>query len=176
MKVQAVGGLLLLFGLSACSGPSLEDSALPEPVFNLEEYFNGPLTAYGVVRDRGGRQTRSFQMTLIGSWEDGIGTLQETILFNDGERSQRTWTIQRAEEGHWTATAGDVIGEARFAARGNTLRLDYVLRVPYKGKSLDLKVEDWLYLQPDGLVLNQSVLKKWGLRVGDILTLIRKDR
>lgn len=170
-------GLLMLIPtltLAACAAPSLDEVAQPTPKFEIRSYFDGPLKAYGVVRDRGGKVKRSFVMDMKGIWEGNSGRLEEHLVFNDGEIMDRTWKLEPVGPGRYTATAEDVVGEGTFREQGNTLRLDYVLRIPYKDGTLDVTVIDWLFLQPDGVVVNQSVLKKFGFRVGDILTTMIK--
>ena len=44
------------------------------------------------------------------------------------------------------ATAGDVVGDASMQVSGNSLFLDYVLRIPYGDGTLDLKIDDRMYL------------------------------
>jgi hypothetical protein len=164
----------LLILCTACAAPSLEEFRDSEPYFDFPAYFTGPVKAYGVIRERGGKVTRSFVMDMHGSWDGERGRLEEQILFSDGETQQRAWDIVADGQDRWIATAADVVGEGVFRRVGSAMRLDYVLRIPYKGSTLDVTVEDWLYLQPDGVIVNQSILKKWGFRVGDILTTMVK--
>ena len=54
----------------------IEDFNNTKPEFIPQEYFNGKLRAYGIVKDRSGKITRTFKGTMIGSWDkNGIGTL-----------------------------------------------------------------------------------------------------
>lgn len=86
----------------------------------------------------------------------------------------RTWTLSPREDGRYNATAGDVVGTGIAATAGNAMHLNYVLRIPYKGKQLDLSVDDWMYRVDETTVMNESVLSKWGFRVGSIqLAIIR---
>ena len=65
-------GLLAI--LSGCGGGagSLEDYKGSEPQLNLQEYFNGPIKAWGFVQDYSGKVTRRFDVELVGSWEGDI--------------------------------------------------------------------------------------------------------
>lgn len=157
-------------------GHEIEDFNNTKPEFIPQDYFNGKLRAYGIVKDRSGKITRTFKGTMIGSWDkNGIGTLDEYFVYNDGEEMKRVWTLKPTENKKFIATANDTIGESPMIANGNTVMLDYVMRTPYKDSTIDLSVQDWLHLQDDGVIINHSKLKKFGFVVGEIVITIIKD-
>ncbi len=162
--------------LAGCSSMRIEDFADEMPQLVLEEYFNGRLTAYGVIKDRRGRITSSFRADFVGSWdEDGLGTLDEVFVYNDGVVQERVWTFRPVEDNRYIGTAEDIVGESDMVVNGNTLRMDYVIRVPYRNRTIDLTVQDWLHLQPDGVMLNHSYMRKFGIRVAELVVTIIKD-
>ena len=69
--------------LTACSSTSIEEYASNQPELNVESFFQGDLVAHGVLKDRGGKVTRYFYADLKGSWENGVGTLEEWFVFDD---------------------------------------------------------------------------------------------
>lgn len=154
----------------------IEDFKNSEPKFVPQDYFNGKMTAYGMVKDRGGKVVRRFKGTLIGSWDEkGVGTLDEFFVYDDGETQKRIWTLTPNGEDRFIATAGDIVGEAEMIAKGNTVMIDYVMRVPYGKSTIDISVRDWLHLQEDGVILNHSKMKKFGFTVGELVITIIKD-
>ena len=162
--------------LTGCSAMKIEDFNNTKPEFIPQEYFNGKLRAYGIVKDRSGKITRTFKGTMIGSWDkNGIGTLDEYFVYDDGEEMKRVWTLKPTENKKFIATASDIIGESPMIANGNTVMLDYVMRVPYKDSTIDLSVQDWLHLQDDGVIINHSKMKKFGFVVGELVITIIKD-
>jgi hypothetical protein len=167
--------LLLLTLLTGCTGQDIHQYGNRHPSFNAEEFFNGPLTAHGVLKDRSGNVTRHFNATINAYWKNGIGTLEERFEFNDGEIQFRNWTLTPQGNGHYVATAGDVLGEGKAETDGNAFHLDYTLQIPYKGKTLALAVDDWMFRVNDKVVINRSTLSKWGFNVGSIeLAIIRQ--
>lgn len=168
--------LSLLVTLGACSSASLQDYADNRPRLVPEAFFQGKLTAHGVVKNRNGRVQRYFNATIDASWNpEGQGRLVERFEFDDGEIQHRTWVLTPEEGGHYQATADDVVGPGKASVSGNTMRLDYRLRVNYKDRELVLGVEDWMWLVDEDTIINQSILRKWGVRVGSIqLTIIRQ--
>lgn len=170
--------LLIAFSLLAstsCSQQQLSQYRDRQPAFDPQEFFTGQLTAHGVLKNRGGDVTRTFHATIEATWLDGVGTLAERFVFDDGEVQYRTWILRAQADGSYTATAGDVVGTGMAAVAGNAMNLNYVLRISYKGKPLDLTVDDWMYRTDANTVINESVLSKWGIRVGSIqLAIVRR--
>ncbi|GAB7023175.1 DUF3833 domain-containing protein [Salidesulfovibrio brasiliensis] len=164
--------------LMGCSAPSAEENAAGGTPFTLETFFTGELDAHGVILSRNGKVRRSFNAVMRGEWTESDGALQGTLtedfVFNDGEKLQRRWTLTKTADNRYIGTAPDVEGTAQLQTAGNALRMDYDLTVPVSGRSFVLNVEDWLWLMEPNVVVNKSIMKKWGFRVGEIITTIIK--
>ena len=52
-KMLFVSGLMLM--LSSCSTTTVDDYASNQPRLDLQTFFNGQLSAHGVLKDRGGK-------------------------------------------------------------------------------------------------------------------------
>jgi hypothetical protein len=164
-----------IFMLSSCSATSIDDYAQNSPTLDLHSFFNGSLTAHGVLKDRSGKVSRYFNATINAYWKNGIGTLEERFVFDDGEVQLRTWTLTPNGDSY-SATAGDVIGTGTSQVKGNAMQLNYVLGITYKGSPLQLHVEDWMWQVDNKILLNESTLRKWGFKVGSIqLVIIKGD-
>jgi hypothetical protein len=179
VKTKHVLGLLVGAAagvLAACSPVRVSDYRNFQPALSPETFFDGRLTAHGVVKNRSGRVIRIFNARIDARWEEGVGTLDEQFVFDDGERQRRVWRLESDGDGSWSGTAGDVVGTGVLNAAGNSLFLDYVLRIPYEGSTIDVKVDDRMYLVSPDVLINESTLSKFGVRVGSILlTIIRHD-
>jgi hypothetical protein len=160
--------------LSACSSIDIDDYKDGRPAINLESLFKGDLVAYGMLRDRSGKVARTFTAVLKGEWSDGRGTLDEVFWFDDGERQTRLWTMIKQDNGDYIGTAPDVDGAAIIKVRGNAIRLAYDLRVPYKDDEIVLAMDDWMYQISPGVVINETVMRKWGFEVGKVTLMIMK--
>ena len=169
--------LLIIFclALAGCASTRIDAYAGTTPVLDPEVFFSGPLIATGVVKNRGGRVIRRFTARIDASWQDGVGTLDEDFSFDDGERSRRGWTLTPRGDGRYGATAGDVIGEGTARTAGSAMFLAYILRVPYGDGSIDLSIDDRMYLVSPDLLINESVMRKFGFRVGEILLAIERQ-
>lgn len=161
--------LLALF-TSACSAMKIDKIPVTDQTFLVEQYFLGNTRAHGIVMDRGGAPMRYFTVQIEGSWDEDkqILTLDEDFVFADGEVSNRVWQIKRESDGRYSGQAADVEGTATGVSRGNALNWKYTLNIPYKGKTLGVQLDDWMYLQNDVLI-NRAVMSKFGFRVGEIL-------
>jgi len=166
--------LLCLLALTACSTPDVSLYAKNEPKFELQAFFSGSLTAHGILKNRSGEVIRYFNATLEGSWDKGVGTLAEVFVFDDGEVQKRTWIMTPDEQGKYTATANDVIGSGDINIAGNALFMNYVLQVQYDGDLIEVNVDDRMYMIKDGVVINESVMKKFGVEVGYLSIVIEK--
>ena len=164
--------------LTGCNNMKIEDFENTTPTFVPQDYFNGKIKAYGLVKDRSGNIIRTFKADLIGSWDkDGIGTLKEYFVFDDGQKQERVWTLKplKNSKSEFIGTANDVIGKAHMKAIGNTVVIDYTLEVDYKKTKININVKDWLHLQEDGVIINHSKMKKFGLVVGElVITMIKQ--
>jgi hypothetical protein len=167
--------VLAAIGLQfACSRLEVADYADMTPVLDPVTFFDGRLSAHGVVKNRAGKVIRSFNADIEASWQEGVGTLVEDFVFDDGEIQQRIWTLSPDGSGAFIGTANDVIGQGRLQAAGNSLFLDYVLRVPYRDGTVDLRVDDRMYLVSPEVLVNESRMSKFGWQVGSILLVIQR--
>ena len=176
MRLQTLFLSIILLIFTGCSKMQIEDFTDTTPQFIPQEYFNGTLKAYGLVKDRNGKIMRTFKGVLVGSWDqEGIGTLDEKFIYDDGEELTRVWKLKPTGEHLFDATAGDIVGTAKMIANGNTVMIDYVMTIPYKNTTLDISVKDWLHLQEDGVIINHSKMKKFGFTVGELVITIIKE-
>ena len=155
----------------------LEDFKNTGPKFVVKDYFNGELKAYGLVKDRSGKIIKSFKAKMIGSWdEDGVGTLDEYFVYNNGEKQRRVWTlIPSKNKNEYIGTASDIVGQGILKSNGNTVMIDYTMEVPYNDSTINIDVKDWLHLQEDGVIINHSKMKKFGFTVGELVITIIKQ-
>ena len=162
-------------GLSGCSGHSLKNYEASEPAMDLKEYFSGPIKAWGFVQDRSGKVTRRFDVTMEGSWEGDVGTLEEHFNYYDGETQKRIWTIRKLADGKYEGTAGDIIGKADGNVVGSAMRWAYQMDLPVGDKTYKITFDDWMFRMNDGILINRSYLKKFGITVAELTLFMQKQ-
>lgn len=167
--------ILTSLWLTACAEITVKEYRDFEPALNVERFFEGYLTAHGIIKNGSGKVIRTFNADIQASWKDDIGTLVEKFVFDDGELQYRTWTLTPDEKGSYTGTAEDVVGEATMSGAGNSLFFEYVLRIPYGDSTVDVTVDDRMYLVTPDVLINESTMTKFGWQVGSIdLVIIRR--
>ena len=75
------------------------------------------------------------------------------------------WTIVKDGAGRYIGTANDVIGSSQLKVAVNSLFFNYILRVPYEDGTLDLNIDDRMYLVSKNVLINESVMTKWKWKV-----------
>ncbi|HEX8442876.1 MAG TPA: DUF3833 family protein [Allosphingosinicella sp.] len=148
--------LLLLAG---CMAPmKLADFAASRPELRPERFFAGETRGSGVIQTSGGRPSRTFEVLSIGSAQGDAIRVDQTIRYGDGKVERRTWQLRRVGPNRYEGALSDAAGPVRAEARGNALRLRYLLKRPA------ITMEQWLYLQPDGrTILNEGTVRAFGI-------------
>lgn len=142
--------------------------------FDLLTFFEGPTLAEGVFEDRAGRARRQFTVEMNGRAEGATLVLEEHFLFDDGERQQRTWRLERGMGPTFSGICEDSVGVAQGRFEQGKAALSSVLRLKVGGRPVSISFDDVFYDTGEGTVLNRSTLRKWGLRLGQVLILFRK--
>lgn len=173
--LQSVLLALVVVAVSACSSVQVEDYAGNQPKLDPQSFFDGQLTAHGIIKDRAGKVIRYFNVDIKAYWVDGVGTLEEDFVFDDGELDRRVWTLTPVGDDKYIGTADDVVGDGAITLAGNSMFLDYVLRIPYRDDTLDIRIDDRMYLVAPDVLLNESRMTKFGFSVGEIVLVIRRE-
>jgi Protein of unknown function (DUF3833) len=149
------------------------DYAETQPPIDLRQLLSGPLVASGVIYGPTGRVATRFVADMEGNWDAEGGTLAEDFRYDTGRTQQRAWRIVPAGEGRFTATAADVVGPGEIEVSGATAVLRYRLRLPEDAGGWQVDVTDWLYLGEDGVIINRSQFRRFGILVGELVGAIR---
>lgn len=163
----------LLF--QGCNMNHIKDYEENHPVLNMEDYFAGPVKGYGLVQKYTGGVRRRFTVDMQGQWTGNQGTLDEDFVYDNGEKQHRQWRLTRTDAHHFTALADDVTGITHGEQYGNAIHMVYVLQIPYNGSTMDVTMDDWLYRVNDKVVLNNAVMKKFGIPIGRITASFFKE-
>lgn len=163
----------LLILLSGC-GTSMSYYQGSSPGLKLEEFYNGKLTAYGMVQNRSGEVLRRFRVDMLGTWDGNKGVLEEFFYYDDGEEQERTWYLEKMDDNVYGGTASDVVNPARGSTSGFALNWRYTLSIAVDGKVWDINFDDWMYLLDEKRMINRAQMNKWGFKVGEVTLWIEK--
>ena len=168
------GVLIALFaGLSACAKRDVTHLAERRPTLALEQFFEGESVAYGIFEDRFGNLRRQFRVNLQGTVSGNRLVLDEQFLYEDGEKAQRVWTIDRFDSGddgtvHYEGQASDVEGQANGRVSGNGLNWRYDVVLKMDGRELEVHFDDWIYRQSEDVAINRAYVSKFGVEIGSV--------
>ena len=171
--------LLLLFilflVLNNCSKMKPEDYKNTKPIIKIEEYFQGNVKAWGILQTRSGEVKRQFIADMKGNFDGQNLILDETFIWNDGEKQERRWTIKKVGDNRYEGTAPDVVGVAKGVSYGSAFKFEYKLLIPYKNKKIKVRFDDWIFKQDDKTAINKAILTKFGFKVGELTVFFTKD-
>ena len=170
-----IATLCLALLLTGCNTMKLEDFSDKQPVLVLEDYFAGETRAWGIFEDRFGNLRRQFVVDINGTWQGGVLTLDERFVYSDGETDRRVWRITKTGPGAYEGTADDVVGTAEGRASGNALSWRYTMDLKVGDGSWRVQFDDWMFLQPDGILINRARVSKWGFELGEVTLFFSKD-
>lgn len=165
--------IIASLGIAGCASVDVNEYREEKPRFDVMQYFNGTIDAWGMFQNRNGKVEKRFYVRVDASWAGNTGTLDEHFEYSDGTRQQRVWTVVKDGD-KYSGTASDVVGTAQGTAAGDALHWNYVLALPVDGKTWNMDMDDWMYLVDDKTMINRTAMSKLGFKVGDITIAFRK--
>lgn len=144
--------------------------------FDMRRHLNGPMLCEGVVYGPLGRVSSRFAAEFDVVWEGNLGVMAEHFRYDDGSEQKRRWNLRLANNGGIRATADDIVGEGRGVQSGDSVQLKYKLRLPEASGGHVLDVVDWMYLAPNGIIINRSQFRKFGIKVAELVATMRPNQ
>ena len=172
--MQKLWTALALVALGACTGkPGFDDPALAGPEFELQEFFDGELRAYGQFQDVLGTVRRSFVVDIAGDWDGERLRLVEDFVYEDGATEQRIWTLRPTGPESWEGTAPGVIGVATGVEDGNRFNWRYEIDLPVPAadgtvETLRVTFDDWMWQLSEDQLFNRAYMQRYGFDIGDV--------
>ncbi len=138
------------------------DFAGTGPELRPERFFLGSTSSTGVLENRSGAPSERFHVEGTGrALPDGALQLDQTITFEHQPPTTRQWVLTETGPHHYSASLTDASGPVEAESYGNLFHLRYSMKQPSGGR-----MEQWLYLQPDGrTVVNEATVTWLGLVV-----------
>jgi hypothetical protein len=169
-------GLSITLLTAGCATQDIQTYQNTTPTLDMQQFFSGQIEGWGMFQGRNGEVKKRFTVAIDATHEgDDVIVLDEKFAWADGTKSQRIWRLTEQADGRWSGTAGDVIGTATGDVVGNTLHWQYVLELPVDDKIYQVNFDDWMYLIDEDVMLNRSVMTKYGVELGSVtLSLHRK--
>ena len=174
INIKNTAILSCFFILIGCGQMNLKDFSNNKPELKIEEYFLGKTSAVGLFIDRFGKVRRQFTVDMEGIQDGENFILNETFLYDDGEEEFRKWIITKTSNNAYQGTSEDIKGIAKGERSGNAINWHYTLKLKYKDGILNVKFDDWLIMQDEKNVFNKAIMKKFGIRLGEVYLFFTK--
>ncbi|WP_425046002.1 DUF3833 domain-containing protein [Primorskyibacter sp. S87] len=145
------------------------------PAFDLRKHLSGQILSEGLIFGPVGKMTNSFVAEMVGEWDGDSGTLSEHFTYSNGAVQNRKWFLKIGPGNTFTATADDIVGEAQGVVSGSTAKLSYRIILSEDAGGYVLDVTDWMYLTSNGTIMNKSEMRKFGIKVAELVATMRPD-
>ena len=153
---------LLPAALAACARVPASPAEPVLPI-TLDDAFVGQKTGAGLFRVPLTGAERRFTARLDGRLEGDRLTVVEDFVYDDGQENRLTWVFDRAGPGRWTGRREDTVGLAEVIETGTEVRLTYTADFDSGDGITRLDFADVIYRRADGRVINDAVVRRWGL-------------
>lgn len=150
-----------------------EDYAEGEAQFDIRTHLNGPMLCEGVIYGPSGRVTSRFVGDFNAVWEGNTCIMAEHFKYDTGTTQDREWRLKIGNDGRIDATAPDVVGNGTGMQLGSAVQLQYRIKLPDEAGGHVLDTVDWMYLAPNGTIVNRSQFRKFGIQVAELVATIR---
>ncbi|MEP1519290.1 DUF3833 family protein [Ascidiaceihabitans sp.] len=152
---------------------SPDDYAQDDTQFDVRRHLNGPIVCEGVIYGPLGRVTSRFVGEFDCEWTGNSGVMREHFRYHDGSTQDRQWNLSLGNDGRIKATASDVVGEGMGVQLGASVQLKYRFQLPDSAGGHVLDTVDWMYLAPNGTIVNRSQFRKFGIKVAELVATMR---
>ncbi len=147
---------------------------LEQQEFSLTNFLEGKTQAWGIFEDRFGKVKLRFAVEMNGSWSGDTFILLEDFDYDDGRKEKREWHVKPGENGYFTATCDDCIGQAVGQTDNNEIQMRYRFRLKLKKRTLDVDFLDRLIKVDEQRVVNRAIMSKWGIKLGELSLFFEK--
>ena len=177
IAVSALGAGLFLGALTGCSvSVDGNDYKAVSPVFDIEQFFDGDVKAWGIVQNRSGEVIQRFTVDINGRIDDDTLTLDETFTYGVGEGpTSRTWTIVKQADNSYIGHASDIEGPAKGTAFGNAFNFHYEMDLPVDDTTYSVTFDDWFWAFDDSTMMNRSYIRKFGIVMAEVTIFMQKQ-
>lgn len=165
---------ILMFRLFGFRAQKPQDYVNGGPEFDIRTHLNGPLICEGVLYGPTGRVTSRFVADMHGSWDGNKGHLVENFHFDSGTKQKREWFLTSKNDGTFDAEAPDVVGTGEGVQMGSAIKLNYRIKLADSAGGHELDTTDWMYLLDNGTLVNRSQMRKFGIKVAELVATIRR--
>jgi len=174
MILRGIWLVLIAVITTGCTGMKVTDFAGAKPELKLEEFFLGQTEATGFFEDRFGNIRKQFVVAIDGHWDGEVLTLDEDFRYDDGSVERRLWKIRKTSDTGYEGHAENVVGVAKGERAGNAFNWRYTFDMAVGDGTWRVHFDDWMFLMPNGTLINKATVTKWGFEIGTVTLSFRR--
>jgi hypothetical protein len=173
LKLACLLPLLACVGCSSTLQPQAFKDQTPE--IRPMQFFTGHTHSWGIVETGSGEPKERFETDAVG-YIDADGSLHwpQRLTFADGKTQERDWVLRQTGHHTYEGTANDIAGTAKAEAYGNLFHLTFTLETSPGNSLKNVSMEEWMYLEHDGSIVNRVTVQKLGTTIGMVTEYFRR--
>lgn len=157
-----------VLALAGCASPTVGQFTGTTPAFDPVMFFTGHVVSWGVLEDRSGYPTGPVITDCRGEL-DGPDSLHMVQHLTEGiDRQVRDWHMHRVSPTQFEATANDIVGVAKGESAGRVFHWSFVLALEPGNVLENVTLDQWMYLEDDGSMVNRDTIRKFGVVVAGV--------
>ena len=83
--------------------------------------------------------------------------------------------FRKISKNEYEGTASDILDKAEAKVEGNAMQWVYKMDLPVGDTTYRITFDDWMFLMNDGVLINRSYLKKFGITVAELTLIMQKQ-
>lgn len=141
----------------------------------FQKFFDGKILGHGIIFDFWNNPKTKFNIKINCSWDpQGSGILDEIFEFEDNTTLNRNWKINKIDSNKIIATADDVLGNAVGSYKSGNIIVLYDMQFDLYNRKIAINMEDWMYPMDQNHFINRIIMRKFGIKVGEIVIFLKK--
>ncbi|OFC71259.1 DUF3833 domain-containing protein [Alteromonas confluentis] len=168
---------LLMGSLTGCAGSVQSDAYTnQQPKFDLYDFFDGKVKAWGIVQNRSGEVVQRFIVDIDARHDGDTLILDESFNYQLGDGvKNRTWRITPTGNNTFAGEAGDILGTAKGTSYGNAFNFAYSMDLPVDDTTYEVAFDDWFFGMSEDTMMNRSYIKKFGITMAEVTIFMQKQ-
>lgn len=173
-NIKYIKVIIITLLLASCSEPNIQYAKTQTPKFNIKDFFRGKIIASGIIQNWRGEVTKTFTAKVTSHWNDNNVIITQNITFNNASTLNRKIQMTLINDNSLLIDGIDIDGTGTGKQSGNAVSFSYNLLIPYMKREVSLSTTEWLYMLPDNSVIANISLRKFGIKVGEVIIYMKK--
>lgn len=141
----------------------------PVPLFKLENFFEGKVSGWGIVKKWNGIIRNKIYIDIDGIWEQNLGTIKQKISFDDNTSINIKWKVKLVDSYNYIVLSKHCKGMNKGTQHGNMNAFKCKAIAERDGKIGDYTFDTIMYMIDRHNVIAVTKIKRYGFIIGSII-------